>query len=453
LMESVAVLYFYYKRSEDMVPWWFTKARMWYWERQKKAIVASVEVGSMAAEKGRDTVVRAKDSLASVGAKIASNDNDETEDNCNCNFNQNDNSKRASFKENGDDGRHADGLDDLNEGKLEIRETQQQQHLTTTVDENEDDHDGNREDDYDRDDDNIITPRTGTEKKNANPSYQLDRASTTADSSMDDRNPLDTLNETTLFAAVTASPTPATQSRNESQRQSSQSAEDHYRNSFQSSISSLGNSKEVLEKSKLPNCRGMETSSAPPVVLLEESNRNEATPTASGIGLRSSLRSSGRFHTMATQPSLNNPSKLESHSANSAPSAIRNDTARRPSALRSAAYDPRHVETTSRPYRRRSRHGLERSRRGLLIDAESAHDFRMMHGGVGVGERGSGGMDNESTMSLGVGPRDADDFYNEDEIENNLYWKLVAARIDDVARFWIPFTFVICLAVVLAEVM
>ena len=59
---------------------------------------------------------------------------------------------------------------------------------------------------------------------------------------------------------------------------------------------------------------------------------------------------------------------------------------------------------------------------------------------------------NESSHSLGLSPRDADDFYNEEEVENNMYWKQCAARIDDVARFWIPFAFIVALSIVLAEV-
>ena len=59
---------------------------------------------------------------------------------------------------------------------------------------------------------------------------------------------------------------------------------------------------------------------------------------------------------------------------------------------------------------------------------------------------------NESTYSLGISPRDADDFNNEEEVENNIYWKQCAARIDDVARFWIPFAFAVSLSIVLAQV-
>ena len=48
-------------------------------------------------------------------------------------------------------------------------------------------------------------------------------------------------------------------------------------------------------------------------------------------------------------------------------------------------------------------------------------------------------------------PRNIDDFYDGQELENNLRWKLVASRIDDVARFWIPLAFVITLSIILAD--
>jgi len=52
-----------------------------------------------------------------------------------------------------------------------------------------------------------------------------------------------------------------------------------------------------------------------------------------------------------------------------------------------------------------------------------------------------------------IAPRDADDFNDDEELENNLKWKVVAARIDDVARFWIPLSFIVALAVILVEVL
>lgn len=63
-----------------------------------------------------------------------------------------------------------------------------------------------------------------------------------------------------------------------------------------------------------------------------------------------------------------------------------------------------------------------------------------------------GNINRATSCSNSVSPRDADDFNCEEELENNMKWKYVAARIDDVARFWIPIAFVIALAVVLAEV-
>ena len=57
----------------------------------------------------------------------------------------------------------------------------------------------------------------------------------------------------------------------------------------------------------------------------------------------------------------------------------------------------------------------------------------------------------ESMRSIIV-PRDADDFNNEEEIEQNMHWKTIAARIDGLARFWIPLSFVIAIAIVIADV-
>ena len=48
-------------------------------------------------------------------------------------------------------------------------------------------------------------------------------------------------------------------------------------------------------------------------------------------------------------------------------------------------------------------------------------------------------------------PRDADDFHDAAEVENNLKWKQVASRIDDIARLWIPAAFAVALGVILAE--
>ena len=37
-------------------------------------------------------------------------------------------------------------------------------------------------------------------------------------------------------------------------------------------------------------------------------------------------------------------------------------------------------------------------------------------------------------------------------MQNNMKWKKTASQIDDVARFWIPASYLIALAIVLAEV-
>ena len=44
--------------------------------------------------------------------------------------------------------------------------------------------------------------------------------------------------------------------------------------------------------------------------------------------------------------------------------------------------------------------------------------------------------------------RDADDFHDAAEVENNLKWKQVASRIDDIARLWIPAAFAVALGVI-----
>lgn len=69
------------------------------------------------------------------------------------------------------------------------------------------------------------------------------------------------------------------------------------------------------------------------------------------------------------------------------------------------------------------------------------------------GRRGSLGMRNqferaESSFVM----RDVDDFLNEEEFENNLKWKRIAARVDDVSRNIFPLTYTIVLAVLLAEI-
>jgi hypothetical protein len=48
--------------------------------------------------------------------------------------------------------------------------------------------------------------------------------------------------------------------------------------------------------------------------------------------------------------------------------------------------------------------------------------------------------------------RDADDFINETEVENNMKWKEIASVIDDCARFWFPFAYFIAVAIVFARV-
>jgi hypothetical protein len=61
------------------------------------------------------------------------------------------------------------------------------------------------------------------------------------------------------------------------------------------------------------------------------------------------------------------------------------------------------------------------------------------------GRRGSLGIRRASM-------RDVDDFLNEDEFENNLKWKRIAARVDDVSRNIFPLSYTIVLAILLAEI-
>lgn len=56
----------------------------------------------------------------------------------------------------------------------------------------------------------------------------------------------------------------------------------------------------------------------------------------------------------------------------------------------------------------------------------------------------------QSSMNVSI-IRDADDFINEEEIENNLKWKEYAALVDDVCRFWFPFAYIIAVSIVLAQ--
>lgn len=49
-------------------------------------------------------------------------------------------------------------------------------------------------------------------------------------------------------------------------------------------------------------------------------------------------------------------------------------------------------------------------------------------------------------------PRDANDFANDSERENNRRWKEVAARIDDICQIVIPLTFVIVTAILFSQI-
>jgi hypothetical protein len=56
-----------------------------------------------------------------------------------------------------------------------------------------------------------------------------------------------------------------------------------------------------------------------------------------------------------------------------------------------------------------------------------------------------------STALNGSMIRDADDFLNEVEVENNLKWKEYAALIDDVSRFWFPCIYFVACSIILAK--
>ena len=56
----------------------------------------------------------------------------------------------------------------------------------------------------------------------------------------------------------------------------------------------------------------------------------------------------------------------------------------------------------------------------------------------------------ESALGASV-MRDADDFLNEQELENNLRWKEYAAIVDDFSRFWFPLIYAIAVACILAR--
>ena len=56
------------------------------------------------------------------------------------------------------------------------------------------------------------------------------------------------------------------------------------------------------------------------------------------------------------------------------------------------------------------------------------------------------------TMAAVAAPRDADDFNNEEEMESNKRWKVVAGQVDDLARVICPAAFIVALAIILGEI-
>lgn len=49
-------------------------------------------------------------------------------------------------------------------------------------------------------------------------------------------------------------------------------------------------------------------------------------------------------------------------------------------------------------------------------------------------------------------PRDADDYADEEAMKHNAYWKVVSHKIDEASRIVFPFTYIIILSVLLAQV-
>jgi hypothetical protein len=67
-------------------------------------------------------------------------------------------------------------------------------------------------------------------------------------------------------------------------------------------------------------------------------------------------------------------------------------------------------------------------------------------------------QDDQPSHSLGlqnasdsIVVRDVDASRNENEVKNNLRWKEIAVRIDDMSRFWFPLSYSIVLAIILSE--
>lgn len=91
----------------------------------------------------------------------------------------------------------------------------------------------------------------------------------------------------------------------------------------------------------------------------------------------------------------------------------------------------------------RIKHGEEPSKRGTL-DLSSNDLCEEFASAVSI--------EQNDTPTPNRVSRDADDYQDEHEMKNNLKWKYVAARIDDVARFWIPISYVVALAIIFAKV-
>ena len=91
------------------------------------------------------------------------------------------------------------------------------------------------------------------------------------------------------------------------------------------------------------------------------------------------------------------------------------------------------------------------------MKASSSQPVRLLRlqsrsgGNSGVPMRNFGSMMSIPTSTravMGAIPKNAHDFHDEQEMENNMKWKLVSARVDDVARFWIPLAFIVSLSII-----
>jgi len=330
LMECVAVLYFYYKRSEDMIPWWFTEFRKWYGFRQARKRAAQVVTGT------KQTVVRGVDNVVDSVAKVRKSYSGEYTGDHAKNMKRHDPKcdDADSFSENdNDDGKNNAPQEDSSFASFE-EENRDKLGLSET--------------ERDRD-------KHGHSEMSIDIAKELEAEQKKADANGVEISDGD-FGEILAGSALT-----------------------------QSLVSRL-------------SFDGMEDSNDKLLKDLQPTKRQAARRGhASARG--ESRRVSFTFETDSPEP------ESQEH--------------------------PPFVSTQPKPTARRL--SLEETPMGSRGDMMKS--FR---------------TDAESFRSLVV-PRDADDFHDVDEIEHNRKWKNIAARIDDVARFWIPMAFAISLAIVLSQ--